>query len=376
MENYFTLDKQDCLIELNGEKARYSSRGYNCFGHKNDKIIRELVLEFRKRNFNMEGFDFDFVFEPETKEVKLFRAENKALNLRIVGENTIRIKGKEICVYDDGSGSLDLYCGKDWDKDKNEFCDGRKFHRKMDGFNRILLHYSLYRGKFDYDSDCGRGHDLESGDESAYSLGAINDQIYEEIEWILEMVKQQPVPVRIGNLFQEPEPIYLTNPLFKDSFFQGFCDADLSKIKDIKPGWRLLSLSTIPPEHLLSGIMTDGFIYLDIVNKDSGKLLQPKDTVYWNQRNLSTFIVTPKCYNNFYVLDASIFEDLKNKWFEENKECERMPMENVNEIYFEQAKSLVPINEYKGNYNKPVILVNRSIGVGELKELKNYKDFA
>jgi hypothetical protein len=133
---------------------------------------------------------------------------------------SMRVRGMEMCLHEDGSGSLEVYCGDDWDKDRNEFVNGKRFHRKMDGKSRIVLQYNFdTRDIFTATDDAGRGH-FPSGSEfepTEYKLQYVEKQMLEGLYDVLDYIESHPVQVVDHFLFAEPNPTYLTNAIFAGS---------------------------------------------------------------------------------------------------------------------------------------------------------------
>lgn len=180
-----------------------------------------------------------------------------------------------------------------------------------------------------------------------------------------ELPAPSPYPEKVGTLYtwvsaREAEKIEATG-------------GDPSKVRleeraAIPVGWRLVSLGTVgdyPP------VANDGFIWCGIGEpSSSGKpedYMIPGDDVdirdFGNSR-YTLVRVDPKHGGDIYVVDYKAWDDYREVAF---KDTDSLTDAQVAEMHTALAKTIVPINEYTGNYQKPVVLIGRGLEFDEVQ---------
>lgn len=371
---YFTIDDQSALIDLHGRKSKFVYRNLlpGFMKETGDKAI-ELLKELELRNFDVPGFEIGFYLDRDSCEIKPWKICCMDLNLLITG-NTVTIKGKEVSIYDDGSGSLNVYALNDWESDKKEFMYGKKFNRRLDKQSRLHLGYSLYGNLFKTNGYDSREYAPEGNEPTEYRVASIEIEVFTFLSDIVEVVKQYEKPNETKFVFKEPEAIQLKSEWFKGKTLYAYRDTqwtDKNAETRIDPGYRLLSLTTKLPEHSLKNEMHEGFIYMEIDHKE----LKPKDTgilynYHWDSKQIEMYEVTPSNYNQFFVIDASVFDELRKKWSDAHPDVHCMTDKLVEEYRIEEAKTMIHINEYNGQYKRPIVITNRILWKDELKKIK------
>ena len=74
--------------------------------------------------------------------------------------------------------------------------------------------------------------------------------------------------------------------------------------------------------------------------------------------------VTPKNGEDIFVVDYQVWDDFREKAF---KTIDRLSDEEYAEMHRLLARTLIPINGYKGDYKKPVVLIGRDLELDEVK---------
>ncbi len=372
---FFNLKGLHNLIDLNGRQPIFKSKFTNCgFSQKLQNSLIQLTKELQKRNFDVPGFEIEFSFDVDDAEIKIFTIYNKAIDLRIVSDWEIFIPRMVMNIHNDNSGGLDVYAGTDWKKDKEDFIEGPRFHRKMNNQSRIHLHYNLNGDTFNYQGD-SRDYDREDTEAKFYFRPGIEGQFVDYINNIISDIKKLPV-LEIINMFVQPEPVTLSNSLFDNKKLIGFMDLYGDDSKGILPGVRLLDLGMkLPKDHPFHEQMHDGFIYMEII--DNTDQIPDKPVVTRPNFNYGSkrgpYLILPKNVNNFFVVDASIYDKLKSDWFAKNENATKLTDDLYNEFRIEQAKTMVPINQYKGGFEKPIVITNRRLWPDEVSELSESK---
>lgn len=384
MSSYFKLNNLGPLVDLNGRKAKFEHRNTSGFSEKISLLYKTLVLSLEKRNFDVPGFDIDFSFDVETGVVRVFTIENEEINFRVVGDYQFNIKGKEISIHEDHSGSLDVYALDNWEKDRKEFVHGTKFHRCMNKQSRLSLGYSFrnysygseYReGKFVYDSD-SREYQPEGNEPKEYSLKQIEKELADALVDVIKHVNTFKSVRQHFHPFVEPNPKFLTNDLFRGKVLYGFRDQYHNDERGLVPNTRLLNLGmSLPKKHQFKDQMHDGFVYMEIAEAFDEVPIKPTNTdgfnsYYWKydkSGNKSPIVaIVPKRYNNFYVIDAGVYSKLKDEWFKANPKEDKLSTELFHEFRMKQAETMVEINNYRGGFEKPIVITNRRIWQDEI----------
>jgi len=381
--NFFNLkNKALALCSLNGNKLNYTFEQTGLTFPINEK--RKLIeTELMMRNFDVPGIDVEFYYHVDregkyTYHVTSIRCENP--DIRINSDYEIRARGVIMSLHSDGSGSLDMYCGDNWEADRNEFTKGRLFHRKMDNKSRINLHYQRSnRGQpYTATNDCSRGYypDTERNEPLSYSVQEIEHKILEGLEDLFDLIKSTPRQKINHDLFSEPNPIYLTNELFRGTLLHTYISND--SVYDIQGGtrgnfgidggWRLMDFSVSPPkDHPYHELMNDGFIYCEI-EWPNGEITKNNWHYNWNRE--SKVILKLKNMNNVFVVDAAAGDNFKKEWFEQNPTLDTMTNEAYAELQKVRGQTMIHINDYKGDFEKPLVIIDRVVEVEEIEILK------
>lgn len=386
---YFNLkNKNLALCSLNGNKLNYSFEQKGMTFPINEK--RKLIeTELLMRNYDVPGIDVEFCFHVDREGKYLYRISSircENPDLRIQSDYEIRVRGVIMSLHDDGSGSVDMYCGDDWEKDRKEFVNGKLFHRKMDNKSRINLHYQRSSRGQDYmaTTDCSRGYypDPERNEPERYSVHTIEQKIMEGLDDLLHLIKTTPRQKLNRNLLTQPDPTYLTNPIFTGTLLHTTITSDTAddiqqKTRGnygIDGGWRLLDWSCkLPEEHPYRELMHDGFIYCEI-EWPNGEIT--KNNWHYNWRNENAAILKLKNMDNVFVVDVAAGEKYRKEWFEQNPGIDTMTNEAYSELQIARGKTMIHINDYKGDFQQPLVIIGRIVEVEEIELLTENKNNA
>lgn len=377
---FFELkDKDSVLNSLNGNKLKYVFR-VNGLTDAINQAKRKIEEALYRRNWQVPGIKVDFIYDYDmegnhTLRVSTITADPKLCADVRVNSWSVRVRGMEMSLHEDNSGSLEVYCGDDWDKDRNEFVNGKRFHRKMDGKSRIVLQYNTHRGyKFEATDDCSRGH-FPSGSElepMSYSIPAVEKDMLVGLNDMLDYIESHPEQDVDKSLFAEPNPTYLTNELFAGSKFRTHVSNDVAyRLKEnnkksnhgMDGGWRLLDLSISPPKnHPYANLMNEGFTYCSI-EWPNGKIDDHNWHYNWDKKTAG---VNLKKVDNVFVVDQAQAEKFKEQWFQNNPGIDTMDNAGYQQMLIERAATMVHINDYKGGFEKPVVVICRVLSKDEL----------
>jgi hypothetical protein len=247
----------------------------------------------------------------------------------------------------------------------------------MDGNSRIVLRYDTHRGNMlEATDDCNRGYfpDPARNEAKSYHISEIERTIISGLDELLDKIRHTPEQIPV-NVFVEPDPVMLTNNIFTGAVFHA--NLDNSIIQDMEHSndennygtggtWRLLSfLGNIPDfkEHKYSDIVHDGMTFCDI--EFAGMPVNENRWQYNSKDSTTRVAILLNKMNNVYVVEAGKAPDFPSMKTEEEKE-EAYKLYQVS-----RALSIVPINEYDGSFEKPVVVINRIIAKSEIVVLRD-----
>ena len=134
-------------------------------------------------------------------------------------------------------------------------------------------------------------------------------------------------------------------------------------------GSRLLSLG-VSSDGTFPEVAYDGFQWCGI-----GKVASetPIDTLTvpghysWLDRERFVFRIAPTRADGVYVADHASYEKYRTELFEKIKPRDRLTDAEVAEADRTRARTIVPIAEYAGGYEQPVVLINRELDFDEVE---------
>ena len=77
--------------------------------------------------------------------------------------------------------------------------------------------------------------------------------------------------------------------------------------------------------------------------------------------------INPRNANNIFVADQASRIKYKKQCFEGNSEKYMLTYEEYDESQRRTGRTIVPIHQYKGNYEQPVVLVGRELSFDEVE---------
>ncbi len=124
-------------------------------------------------------------------------------------------------------------------------------------------------------------------------------------------------------------------------------------------GWRLAPLG-IKSGADLPEVAFDGFLWCGTTSNIPGEHAR------WSADQLVK--ITPKDARGIYVADHAVYEKCRSMLAEtikDQRDC--FTPEEVNDFIRARACTIVPILDYKGDYEDPVYLINRELGFDEVE---------
>ena len=76
-----------------------------------------------------------------------------------------------------------------------------------------------------------------------------------------------------------------------------------------------------------------------------------------------------KYANQVYVVDNSKYEETRQQLFEAIAPRDRLTDEELGNAFASRGATIVPITEYKGDYKKPIVLINRELEFEEIEKI-------
>lgn len=391
-----------------------------------DEIAEKIVTAIERRGWIIPGLklEFDAYGSGEAKYQLLreIRGEDFIMYFSRVQEpsfdkaynNTaalsrVSIPQQILEVYDDCSGpTYYLYVGKDWEADKDSFFNNLKVHSKMDNKPRTYLRYkgvSLRCGRATYmehDNDLGREYSPAPntcepvsiplhGPEGIYSI---------MIKWLTENVLDK-INMEPGftnhNVVQQPwQPEELID--YKGAWplvFSYMKWQDNERIQtgktnpaDLEPEYRHASFSDHPRlcplgvqrkssidpfGYRFPEIAYEGFIWADpnqAITQESKWNAIADHINCWSDNNYIAAIKL-KYANHIYVADHEAFEAKRRELFDllrkEDPPRDRLTTRELGDTLAARGATIIPINEYNGDYKTPIVLINRELDFDEIE---------
>lgn len=337
----------------------------------------------------------------------------------------IVIPQKELHVHKDESGpTFYIYVGDDWENDKGRFMNGSKVNSKLNSEPRTYLEYkgtcrcssnagasfeaigfitSMISGDTKkiaqmghshpgrrspllvHTNNLGREYDPKESDPVEFSTSAVMDEFKLWItNNVLGLIEKHPVSNNVVNMFPADRDIPYPKsigPLFtfgewrdESRIKQGKKDRGLLSKKEryglFGSGCRLVSLG-VRNDGTIPELAYDGFEWCGIGEIDPctsfDSLEIPGGGYSSSNREEFVIQVNPKNANGIYIADMGTREEYKRKIFEDNLEQDCLNDEQYAEFLRMPARTLIPITEYKGGYEKPVVLINREMAFDEVE---------
>ena len=141
----------------------------------------------------------------------------------------------------------------------------------------------------------------------------------------------------------------------------------------IGSGTRLVPLS-VENKKRFPDVAYEGFIWCDVdkngnVTRDS-KFVHAV-SVYMGEFSGFKNIVSIKLKyaNDVYVADNAKFEQKRKQLFEKIAPRTQLTNKELGDVYAARAATMIPITEYKGDYEEPIILIKRELELEEIDKI-------
>lgn len=330
---------------------------------------------------------------------------------------------KELHVYDEECGpTYYVYVGKRWKKDMARFLNEIKIHSKRRGEARWYLEYkggcncqrtsgasfeaigfltaslsgdagALRAMTHTHDgrrapllvsnNDLNREYEPKDKEPRAFCTDDVFTEFRHWLEAnVLPRILAHPEAVEKIDLFTEavtPFPATV-GPIFS---FGEYSDAervhqgkvDVAKLEPsdryglVGNGYRLLSLN-VGNDGSVPKVAYEGFRWCGLGEVTGKTFVDELDVPGHNRRSdreSFVFKITPNRAEGVYIADNAPYEARRTELFKEIKPRDRLTDAEVADAQRARARTIIPISEYTGDYEQPVILVCREIGFDEVE---------
>lgn len=371
-----------------------------------DEVTEKIVKVLEKRNFKVPGITVDFYTygsgEEKYKKVQCIKGDNfklcfcrkqRSLNKKFndtAAANEIYIPKQNIKVYSDESGpTYYLYVGNDWNKDKGWFMNSTKVHSKLKGEPRRYLKYrgNTYNTRATEllaDDDLEREYSPLENEPKSFNL---EEKFIEFTSWLEENVLKYILSFPEEDIIEEKTPELIPYKGPWDTIYSLCDEKDANRIMQGKEdksklplsdrhaefgsGHRLVSLFVKGKEGIPE-IAYDGFIWCDVnpvVNKKEDILPCVLSEMGSFFGKIYIVAISLKYANGVYVADNSKYTKTREKLFEYIAPRDRLTDEEFDEVLAARGATIVPITEYKGDYEEPIVLINRELDFDEIDNI-------
>ena len=353
-----------------------------------DEVAEKIVRELKKRNFDIPGIEVELDSYGSGEEKYIYvsmikGADFKLWFCRVQGQlskskndiaaiHEIKIPRQELCVYEDESGpTYRIYVGDDWEKDKEWFFNTIKIHAKLRGESKKYLIYSgnTYKSRAVYllpDKDLGREYEPEEGEPQRIEVKDVFSNITEYLtKNVLEYILKFPeAEVMVDPKIEEVIPYK-----GKHTLLYSLCNGKDKYIIDTGKKNPL----ELPPEKrcvhfgmrgIWCDINTDGKITPEATKSDF--LPEVVGNMDWIS-SLHVVAIRPKYANGIFVIDESKFEERRQELFKQIAPRDTLTDEELDSAYDARKATEIPVNDYKGDYKKPIVIITRELDFDEIE---------
>ncbi len=381
-----------------------------------DEVSEQIVRELEKRNWNVPGITVEFhdygtgdqkfraVGHIKSQDFKLWfcRKQRTMPGGRwndTAAVTEIVIPKKELHVYEDESGpTFYLYVGNDYEKDRERFMSGSKVNSKLNNEPRMYLKYkgsADREGKYTYskrrspylvhDDDIGREYEPKGKEPKVLMTVEVMGEFRQYLtDVVLKTIMSHPIPMEKIDVLAPPA----TTP-FPESFGSIFCFGeyrDAERIKQgkadasqlpaderyglIGSGYRLMSLGT-SNDGTVPKIAYGGFLWCglgEVTAETPIEKLEVYGHYRWSDRERFVIRLKPTKADAIYIADHAAYEKRRKELGDAmEKGRDLFTDAEVADFTCARARTIVPITEYKGGYEQPVVLVNRELSFDEVE---------
>lgn len=375
-----------------------------------DATAEMIVKALEKRNWKVPGMEVEFStyghgfskytyvcrIEGDDFYVKFCRSQGKLPgrynDVAAVDEIWY---GKEILnVFGDESGpQLYLYVGDDWEKDKHKFVHSCKVNAKLYGEPRVYLVYSgRYSGRLSNNraklivntDDMGRQYAAKGNEPKSFVTAKKYHEFDDHLKEILKRILATPEAGEDYNAtayYELPTLIPFEEVKHPLGDMYAYCDGRVyervekgQKDPESLELWeRYVYTGGNRLMRLTSGVEVpevayDGFIWAgELKCKDAERYVDI--TCHWPSIFGPNYLlkIAPKYANDIYVADSAVYEKAREEMFASIAPRDRLTDDELDACDAVRARSIVPILDYDGSYERPFMLIRRELDFDEVE---------
>lgn len=377
-----------------------------------DSMANDIIKELEKRNWRVPGIvvEFDSYGSGEAKYKKVWHIRGQEFKLTFCRKQgkldsrwndtaalcSVHIPHECLEVFEDESGpKYYLYVGDNWQEDKDWFMNSIKIHAKL---NKEPRKYLLYLGNHTGENGV-RSSMLINTTDCEYAAVDNEPQSINLDETFERIVNWLKVNV-LDNILNNPEAVSAEEACETlvpyngpwERIFSICPSSDLDRVRkgienpeQLQPEDRHASFGSFPR---LVPLWVRAKINLPKVTRDEFCWCDPNQwiTIQNAKQKISRCIISEmdldipwsklvsiklKYANDVYVIDNTKFDETCQKLFEKSKSRARLENEEQGKAFVARAATIVPINEYKGGYQEPIVLISRELDFDEIEWIED-----
>jgi len=388
-----------------------------------DGVCERIVRELEKRNWEVPGMKVEFdIYGSGDQKMKMVREivygeciirfcrvqrtmPGKRWN-DTAAVHTINIPRMELSVHEDESGpTFYMYVGGNWERDAEKFVNLCKVNSKLNGESRMYLQYEgkchctkyhpdplralrhVHPGRrpplLMHTNDLERQYDPMPGEFTELPTDVVMETFRSYLEGIvLKAILQEPEAEVLIDILAEPEMIPVPDGLGGIYCVCEGCEAqriirgkeDPQQLEPasryaLRGGRRLLDLRIKKEPDMLREVH-EGFIWCGVGDKSDVKRtdeLTIPEHHFWSERRYHLLKVTPKRANDCFVVDQRVWQMRRDELADQLGERTHFTDSEMAQMDLARARTMVPLHEYKGDYEEPVVLIGREIALDEVE---------
>lgn len=375
-----------------------------------DMVCARIIYELSLRDWNIPGIKVNAevygLGRAKHQRICSIEGEDFLISFYSDGPRHIVIPYIDLSVFSDESGpTLIYYVGDDYEADKEWFKHSIKVHAKLNEEPRKYLKYEGTRNfgralTIKHTTDLDREYELDPtrNEPAEFETERVFNDVVVYLEAVLSDIMQYPETYVSDDDFEDNPPIKAVKAIPYSGIFdtvyvpidinmvnhirdakEAFDTIDDDKAYAVQPNRRLCNLH-VKCDGRFNEKCFNGFVWCDpnISNttiKNSNDLIASvasSQSSLWYDTN-SVAVVKLKYNNDVYVVDDNAYTSTKQVMFNADPTIDRLSDTQLNDCYAERAKTFVPIDQYKGGYVTPIVLLDRELEIDEVVDIIEHK---
>lgn len=371
-----------------------------------DEVCEQIVRALHARNWKVPGFVVEFRSygsgAQKLRYVSLIKSDQSAIDLAhhdvmidfgrpqgllpdgrwndVAAVHEVRLPRRSLRVYEDESGpTYNVYVGDAWELDRRTWWT--RPNQRFDKDPRLCVRYSgsgRYRSPslLEFVEDY-REYAPEGDEPRSFRTSEVMEEVRAYLhDVVLPAIEAHPIAATVDDVCAEPPPIPF--PTGFGPFFAYGEPRDARRIEIGKhcpndlaladryglTGSPRLAHTGIKSEQDLPEVAYDGFIWCGTLGAEAWRIPGHMPGMFADQ----LVKVTPKDARGVFVADNAIYDKLRAELAAKIKDQrDSFTQAEVDAFIRARACTIVPITEYKGNYEDPIYLINRELSFDEVE---------